>query len=354
MNINYAAPLNYTGYGVAGFNILKALHELNHNISYFPIGTPAVDTKEEYDMIISMLKNQNESLDIHAPYIKIWHQFDLADHVGRGKYYAYPFFELDTFNGREKKHLNIPDEIFVSCNWAKEIIQNNGIKTPVSVVPLGVNREIFNENIPRTRLDSKYVFLTIGKWEIRKSHDLLPNIFKKAFPNQDDVELWILAAEHTSSYSNEEEITKWKQFYQADNIKVIPGVKSKNEVAELISNSDCGLYISKAEGWNLELLESMSMSKPVIATNYSAHTEYCNSENSFLVDIDNTEPAFDGKVFQRQGQWAKIDQKQIDQTIEYMRHVYNNKIVTNINGVKTAEKLSWQNSASIISRCISN
>jgi hypothetical protein len=44
MNINYAAPLNQTGYGVAGYNILKALHSLNHNLTYFPIGTPSVDS----------------------------------------------------------------------------------------------------------------------------------------------------------------------------------------------------------------------------------------------------------------------------------------------------------------------
>lgn len=351
MNINYAAPLNQTGYGVAGYNILKALHFLNHNLTYFPIGTPSVDSKEDYDIVMKMINNQN-TWDIHSPYVKIWHQFDLADHVGRGKYYAYPFFELDNFSEREKTHLSIPDGIFASSHWAKEVIENNGVKTQVSVVPLGVNRETFNENIPRTRTDNKYVFLTIGKWEIRKAHDILPAIFKKAFANNEEVELWILAAEH--QYSSEEEIAKWKEFYKADNIKVIPGLKSKNEVAQLIANSDCGLYISRAEGWNLELLESMSMNKPVIATNYSAHTEYCNSENSFLVEINDTELAFDGKAFQRQGRWAKIDQKQIDQTIEYMRHVYNNRIITNINGIKTAEKLSWQNSASIISRCISN
>jgi glycosyltransferase involved in cell wall biosynthesis len=350
MNLNFSGPINHTGYGISSFSILKELAK-QHKISYFPKGNPSVDTKEEYDLVNMLLSSQND-FDINAPFIKIWHQFDLADRIGRGKYFAYPFFELDTFNQREKKHLSVPDEIFVSSEWAKDIVINNGINSPVSVVPLGVNRDIFNGNVTNTRSDGKYIFLTIGKWEIRKSHDILPELFNKAFGGSKDVELWILAAQHTSSYSSEEQITEWKKLYSADNIKIIPGVPKQSDVADIIAYSDCGLYISKAEGWNLELLETMSMNRPVIATNYSAHTEFCNQKNSYLVDIDETEKAFDGKAFNGQGNWAKIGEKQKDQTIEYMKYVYSNNIKTNPEGVNTAKKLSWDNSASIISRCI--
>ena len=72
-----------------------------------------------------------------------------------------------------------------------------------------------------------------------------------------------------------------------------------------------------------------------------------------LFRSDNTEKAYDGKVFRGQGSWAKIGQNQIDQTIEHMRNLYKNRINTNIEGVKTAQKLSWKNSASIIHGCIS-
>jgi glycosyltransferase involved in cell wall biosynthesis len=351
MNINFACPINHTGYGIASMNILKELHKQHHNISYFPIGEPSIDNQQDYDLIYQLFSNQNQ-LDINAPYIKIWHQFDLATKVGRGKYYAYPFFELDTFNQREKLHLSIPDEIIVSSNWAKNIIANNGITSKVNVVPLGVDTKTFNYKLQKNTDSDKYIFLTIGKWEIRKGHDLLPKIFKAAFPNKENVELWILAAEHTSSYTKPDEIETWKNYYSADNIKVIPGVQSHKEVAQIIANSDCGLYISRAEGWNLELLETMAMNKPAIATNYSAHTEFCNSNNCYLVDINETEPAYDGKAFIRQGNWAKIGQQQIDQIIHYMRYVYKNNKKENIAGLNTALELSWKNSAEILNRCI--
>lgn len=354
MNINISCPINNTGYGLASINILKALHKKRTNICYFPIGNPSVSSEQEHLMIIEMYQRKNE-IDIGAPYIKIWHQFDLFDHIGKGKYYAFPFFELDTFNNQEKLSLGVPDVIFATSKWAKNIIEKNIPKSLVEVIPLGVDTDIFDyTKIQKTRNDEKYIFLNIGKWEIRKGHDFIYKVFKDAFPKENDVELWILASEKTNNYSDENELRAWKQIYSNDpRIKLFNGVNSQYEIAQLIANSDCGLYPSRAEGWNLELLETMAMNKPVIATNYSAHTEFCNKSNCMLIDIDDTEKAFDNKAFVGQGNWAKIGPNQIDQTINYMRNAYNNRIITNNNGIITANTYSWSNTADQILRCIS-
>lgn len=353
MHVNLSGPINHTGYGIASFNILKSLSQL-HNVTYHPIGQPMVDNQKDYEFVAHLF--QNGEININSPYIKIWHQFDLANHYGRGKYFAFPFFELDTFNTLEKAHLSVPDTIFVTSKWAQDVIKNNGILTSTRVVPLGVNLNIFDytKYTKDSSFKNKYIFLNIGKWEVRKGHDILYNIFTKAFPTEQDVELWILASEKTNNYSTPEELSRWKNMYSADpRIKLYSGVQSHADIATIIANSDCGLYISRAEGWNLELLETMAMNKPAIATNYSAHTEFCNTDNTYLVDINHIELAYDGKAFQRQGNWAKIDSQVIDQTITHMRYVYQNRINTNINGLNTAKQLSWNNSAQIISRCIS-
>jgi glycosyltransferase involved in cell wall biosynthesis len=119
-----------------------------------------------------------------------------------------------------------------------------------------------------------------------------------------------------------------------------------------MAQADCGIFLSRAEGWNLELLEMMSMNKPVITTNYSAHTEFCNPSNAHLVDIDELESAYDGKWFFGYGEWAKIGPKQKEQAIELMRHVYKSNIRTNIAGLETGKHYSWQNSARHLIKCI--
>jgi glycosyltransferase involved in cell wall biosynthesis len=355
MNINFSAPINNTGYGIASFNILKALAKIQSvEISFFPIGGPTVSCKEDYDFLSRLIQNR-QKCDINAAYIKIWHQFDLLEHIGRGKYYAMPFFELDTLSALEKNSLSVPDHIFVTTKWAKEILINNNCNSTIDIVPLGVDRNIFScDNYTSSKDSSKYIFLNIGKWEIRKGHDILLELFEKAFPTETDVELHILASESTNSYSSADELKSWKTLYNRPRVKLYSGVNTHTDVAQIIANSDCGLYPSRAEGWNMELLETMSMNKPVIATNYSSHTEFCNSKNSFLVDITDKEKAVDGKAFLGQGNWAKIGQAQKDQIIDYMRYCYQNRLCTNPDGINTANQYSWINSANTMYGCIQN
>jgi glycosyltransferase involved in cell wall biosynthesis len=122
---------------------------------------------------------------------------------------------------------------------------------------------------------------------------------------------------------------------------------TQKDVAKIIKMSDCGIYPSRAEGWNNEAIETMAMNKPIIITDYSAHTEYCNKQNSYLLDIKNTEIAEDGVFFNGYGNWADIDDC-IDQCVEYMREVYKNNIRTNITGVETAQKFNWTQTCNII------
>jgi glycosyltransferase involved in cell wall biosynthesis len=347
MSLQLMCPIGYTGYGYASLNILKELYVKDNNTSLHPIGNPSIDNQKDLTIVKSCIDNTIKNNYLSTS-IKIWHQFDLLTHIGAGEYFAFPFFEIDTFSELEKYHLNFPDMILVSCNWAKEVLINNGINSQIEVVPLGVDSSIF---FPKTIPNKKdtYVFCTIGKWEKRKNHDLIIECFNKAFDQNDDVELWMIT--HNSFLSKEEE-QEWVNLVVKsklkDKIKIFPRLPSHSDIAEAISYSDCGIYISRGEGWNMELLESMAMNKPVIASNYSAHTEYCNRLNSFMVDIDEKEVANDNKWFMGQGNWAKFSNKQIEQTIEYMRHVYKSKIKTNPEGLKTAEQYSWSNTANRI------
>jgi hypothetical protein len=94
----------------------------------------------------------------------------------------------------------------------------------------------------------------------------------------------------------------------------------------------------------------MACGKHVIITNYSAHTEFCNTKNSYLIDIDELEPAYDGKWFNgKVGSWAKIGQDQIEQTINHMRTVHSLKqdgqLKVNEEGIKTSKEFTWENTA---------
>lgn len=345
--LQLVSPIGYTGYGYAGLNILKSLLELDTEITLYPIGQPHIENATDANVIKQCIQNDSR-LPYNVPCLKIWHQFDLMSRYGSGRYLAFPFFEVDTLPAKDRYHLNFPDDIIVSSQWAKDILIDNQIIRPIHIIPLGVDTHIFKpptENKPK----HKYVFCTIGKWEKRKAHDVIIDCFNQAFEKQDDVELWLVTH---NGFLNAEQEAVWLNLVNGsklrEKIKVFPRLPTHEKVAELISHTDCGIYISRGEGWNMELLETMAMNKPVIVSNYSAHKEYCNDKNSLLVDIVEKEPAIDNQWFFGDANWGRIGPDQKDQVIHHMRHVYLNRISTNVEGLHTAQQHTWLNTAKLI------
>ena len=91
----------------------------------------------------------------------------------------------------------------------------------------------------------------------------------------------------------------------------------------------------------------MACGKPVITTDYSAHTEFCTSDNAHLIDWDELEDAYDGKWFHGQGQWMEFEDGQMEQLVNYMRVCYETR-PSNIAGLRTAEEYSWERTADLI------
>ena len=60
--------------------------------------------------------------DFDAPCIRIWHQDDMSQFVGRGPKIGFPIFELNKFNKKESYHLSNVDKLFVCSEWAKNIV----------------------------------------------------------------------------------------------------------------------------------------------------------------------------------------------------------------------------------------
>ena len=362
MNLNLIGPINQLGYGVACLNTLKALQQEGVNVSFFPIGQPQVVTQEDAEAVKRGMESA-KLFDPNAPCVRMWHQHDMAQFVGRGKHIGFPIFELDTFNELEKHHLNSCDELMVCSQWAKDVVMDQcpptsyrGVpieefddESRVHVVPLGVDMNIFKPT-PR-RVSDKTIFFNCGKWEVRKGHDILIEAFRKVC-DKADVELWMMCS---NPFNTEEENSRWRQLYNHPKVKLIPRVETQQEVYNIMSQVDCGVFPSRGEGWNLELLEMMAAGKHVIATNYSAHTEFCTEENCGLVPIKDIEPAFDGKWFFGQGNWAEINTPEVNAIAHKMlevHHLLRSEECRNESGIETARKFSWQNTAREIIECL--
>jgi glycosyltransferase involved in cell wall biosynthesis len=356
--INLITPINNLGYGVAGYNIFKSLYTINPSTTLYPISKP--EFIDEY--VAAGINNQSATEEF--PSVKIWHQHDLHFNVGKNKHIGFPIFELTEFNTDEKRSMAHCDALFVCSNWAKEIVlnQTNFSKSNVHVVPLGVDTTIFK---PSSSMRPQTIFFNCGKWEKRKGHDVLLECFNTAFNQSDNVELWMMCDNPFIGQNNQEWVNLYKNAPLGNKIRMIPRQQTHKDVYNIMKQTDCGVFPARAEGWNLELLEMMACGKTVIATNYSAHTEFCDSDNTLLIDIDSLEQAKDGVFFSGlNGEWASFSESSKEQLIAHMRTVHNLKScgsnavggrigrrpicgdhLLNSSGIDTAKKFTWQNSA---------
>lgn len=344
MNINLMCPVNTLSYGLASLKILEQLT----SPALFPISR--IEAEEKYSSVIRAALDRAPLYDILAPSLRIFHEFSLAESVGRGLRVGFSFFEVNKFNDIQKHHVNSVDHMFVSSQWAKNIIvdQTHHSKDTVHIVSLGVDINSFvPTNKPHTE---KTIFLNIGKWEVRKYHDKMATVFKKAFPNN-EAELWMMPL---SIHYTEKELADWDKYYRGilgDNVKFI-GKVSENQLVDIINSADVGLFPYRSEAFCLPVIEMMACNKKIIATNYSGPTDYLTKYNSSLINVNNMSPMFDGKWFKNNGdsEWADPDE---DHLIELLRHAHNNK-EPNIEGRITAEKHTWANSAKTIESTLSN
>ena len=352
--INLNVPINSLGYGVVVYNVWKQLNSLNDklDLTLWPIPdvqniVPPVELSEEETYQLRIDINKQSNLQNDATCLKIWHENQLEYRVGKGKFIAWPFFEVNKLDNRRLTHLKSADEIIVSSEWAKDILYNmpNWTSPAVHVVECGVDREIFNETGSLNNTE-KCIFFNCGKWEVRKGHDVLHKAFKDAFSSNENVELWMMTH---NPFLNEQEKVYWESLYEDSRIKNIQRVQYQHQLSEIMKQTYCGVFPAKSEGWNLEALEMMACGKQVIITDYSAHTQFCNVQNSKLIDITEEEPAYDAKWFTGDnGTWASLEGSSYEQLVQHLRDVYEQwktKPEINQSGIETSKNLSWQKTA---------
>lgn len=333
MDINMMCPINQLGYGVVSFNILNELSE-KHRVSLFPISVNADGLQNKTLRNIEAALFNAKLFNVNAPSLKIWHQYALAESVGRGERHALTFFEVNELNDNEIVHMNSVDKLYVSSQWAADVLSNHSIYN-WEIVPMGVDRKIFFDSVPQEK--PNFVFLNCGKWEVRKGHNELIEAFKNVRKKVKDVELWMVPH---NPFLNAEERGEWLYKYNVDGVKVLGPFKTQQELSYLMGVADCGVFPAKAEAWNMEALEMLSKGRKLIISDCTAHREYATDKNSILLTDLTEESAVDGKWFHGRGTWNKVS---VEELTEAMLSAYNEGRTYNAAGVNTAKEFSWRN-----------
>lgn len=347
-------PVNSTSLGASAFHILENVETPFH---LFPIGggldmsgfepVPA----EKIDKLTRSMVNALENHVVTNPAVRLWHHFASFERVSN-KQILYTFHEVDALTKCELNALNQQDHIIVPCTYNQKVFTDMGVKPPISVVPLGVDRSVFYPLEKHANKTGPYIFVMAGKFEARKLHLETLQAFVSIFGNNPNVKLRCCVSNRFVDMKRVYGMISERVFQNKPptNIEFIDWLPTERDVADFFSHADCLISPSRAESFNLPLLQAMSCGIQVITNKDHAHADYVNENNAILVPNEGMVVARDDTFFKNDGRtntgkWFNVSTNAIASA---MIEAYKRGRSVNNNGIETSKQFSWKTTATEI------
>lgn len=246
--------------------------------------------------------------------------------------------------------INRMDTVITSSDFAKKVLEasvyeqvdNNTkqkmgelkVQKPIEVLFEGVKLDKYfsTKDIHQTvddqlsEIKEKFCFLFVGHWlkgdmgADRKNVGMLVRTFLETFKNkakhnQPALVLKTSGADY-SPIDKEQILDKLRQIYNSvvgqglPNVYFLHGDLTDEEMNSLYNHPKIKAHItfSRGEGYGRPLAEAALSQKPVIATNYSAHTEFLKEAVLLPGTLENVHPsAVWDNVILAESQWFTVD-----------------------------------------------
>jgi len=238
-------------------------------------------------------------------------------------------------------------KIFEECKFEKKDQQGRVVgilqlEKPMEIVFEGADLEKYRileskeiTNIDLSSIKESFCYLFVGHWininapigEDRKNVGLLIKAFFETFKNKQNKPALILkTSSAVSSYIDREAILKKINAIKKTvnstnlpNIYLLHGDFTDSEMNELYNHSKVKAMISltKGEGFGRPLLEFSLTKKPIIATNWSGHTDFLNPVDSILLggELRPVHPAVANQFLLKESSWFNVNGPEVGEAL---------------------------------------
>jgi len=361
-----SAPFDtYSGYGARSRDIIKSIVKsgkydvklLSQRWGNTPWGF-VKDHEEEWGFLKNYLYNQPQLTQ--KP--DIWMQITVPNEfqpVGKYNIGMTAGMETTIVHHSWVEGINRMDINFVSSEHSKQTFLNSvytknnqqgqavgeiKVNKPIEVLFEGANLEIYKPTTEPCLVDfnipEKFAYLFVGHWmqgnlgEDRKNVGLLVKAFFELFKNKQNTPALILKTAVTgASYMGRDKIIdKINQIKSTVNARRLPNVYllhgefSDEEMNSIYNHSKVKAMVSltKGEGFGRPLLEFSLTKKPILATNWSGHIDFLNSEfttliNGELKNVDDSAVVKD--MILKESQWFSPNSGEIG---HYLKDMFEN------------------------------
>ena len=220
----------------------------------------------------------------------------------------------------------------------------------IVVVPCEANREAFSRwhhdvvTVPlavderwkyrKPVVDGPFKVLASGS-EFRKGLDLACDVFRKAFPNNNDVRL-LLKAPTTMTFGLPTD----------PRFQMVSGFLTADEEVALYASANVYLGMSRGEGFGMMPLQAIVQGTPTIMSSGHGHAMF----EQFGISVDTSlVPAVEYKLYGEAGDWWLPS---VDDAVDKLRYVYENYThhvaSAKKNALKAAKTFTWDASAKLL------
>ena len=374
----------YSGYGARSRDLVKAIIETNkYDVKILPqrwgnTSWGFIENHLEWNFLKEFI--------LTTPQLpsqpEIWAQITIPNEfqpVGKYNIGITAGMETTAVKGEWIEGCNRMNLVITSSEFAKktfelmdyEIKNQQGqtqgrlkLTTPIEVLFEGANTNIYKVIDTPCSLDIQikedFAYLFVGHWmqgefgEDRKNVGLLIKAFYETFKNKSKKPALILKASGgVSSYMDRDELLKKIEIIKKTvvanslpNIYLLHGEFTDEEMNELYNHSKVKAMVSltKGEGFGRPLLEFSLVKKPIMTTNWSAHTEFLSSEFTTLMngELKNLHPSVLNDWFVKEAQWFNVNPVEVN---HYLKDIFENykKYQNNANrqSYKSKTEFSW-------------
>jgi len=348
--INWHSLLNFpTGYALSSRELVLELDSqnvwVNYKYLYGPgtvFGLPEPQRITGPYLLGSIQRRKIEPSGVQVSY----GQAD-AFKTKYGEYkIGFTMLEVDGLPASWVQSANMMDEVWTPSTFNRETFKRSGVTKPIHVIPLGVNPAYFNPGIKGYRIDGPFTFLTMFEWGERKAPEILLKAFNDEFGSSEDVVLICKAYNQDPAVNIPEQV---RNYYLRDSggriVFSINEVVPSYQLGSIYRSVDCFVLATRGEGWGLPIIEAMACGLPVIATNWSAQSDFISNETTYLLDVERLKPA-EGKCPYYKGfNWAEPSYEHLR---SLMRHVFENRDDAKTLGARASAEIltkwTWEQS----------
>lgn len=318
--VGYYGPVDSRfGYGGGGILILRALTHLGIEVAVNPRynadGHLAYTTDLHPDAASQVQPRR------YFPRYELAHCLPDSYHYGKGapRRIGWTMWESDRIPDGSRYSRKAPfgdwaslinehtEQLIVPCQHNKELFEACGVKVPVTVIPYGLDTDIwpFHEREER----DTFTVVLYGDLTERKGPFEAVVAFQRAFPKERNVRL-ILKTQYGHLGRGHMPLIR------DDRIVVINETWSRSQLIRLLHDADCFLWPSKGEGFGLPPLQAMLTGLPVVMTTHTGMAEYYDPKYFYEIRTAGMQEA------PLYGRWYVPD---VDHAAEQLRYVYEHR-----------------------------